>query len=94
MNAVNETVVHDAASRHFTLSVDGRQARLEYECEGQLMVITHTVVPPAVGGRGIAAQLMKVALDHARKQQWKVKAACSYAMAYVRKHHEYSDLLA
>lgn len=87
-------IAHDALARRFKLAVDGQLAGLDYECEDEVMVITHTLVPPAIGGRGIAAQLVKAALDHARGQRWKVRPACSYAVAYLRKHREYSDLLA
>ena len=94
MNSSSIGIAHDAAASRFTLSVDGQQAVLEYRREGDVMVIIHTGVPPAIGGRGIAAQLLKGALDHARAQGWKVRPACDYASAYLRKHHEYSDLLA
>ena len=95
MNAGTESrVAHDAAASRFTISVDGQQAELQYQREGEVMVITHTEVPPAIGGRGIAAQLAKVALEYARAQGWKVRPACAFAEAYLRKHNEYSDLLA
>ena len=95
MNAGTESrVAHDAAASRFTISVDGQQAELHYRREGAVMVITHTEVPPAIGGRGIAAQLAKAALEHARAQGWKVRPACAFAEAYLRKHNEYSDLLA
>ena len=94
MNAATDAVTHDAAGKRFIVTVDGQQAALEYEREDDLMVITHTLVPPAIGGRGIAAQLVKVALDHARAQGWKVRPACSYAVAYLRKNSAYADLVA
>lgn len=94
MSTGADRIAHDAAARSFTVSVDGRQASLAYTCEGERMTITHTIVPPAIGGRGIAAQLVKATLNHARAQGWKVKPACAYAEAYLRKHREYADLLA
>jgi N-acetylglutamate synthase-like GNAT family acetyltransferase len=51
-----------------------------------VMTITHTRVPPAIGGRGIAAQLMEAALSAARAAGWSVNPACSYAKAYLEKH--------
>jgi len=50
------------------------------------MTITHTRVPPAIGGRGVAAELMDAALRAAKDAGWSVNPACSYAAAYVAKH--------
>jgi predicted GNAT family acetyltransferase len=47
-----------------------------------------------VGGRGIAAELTKFALDTARANGWKVRPLCSYAEVYMRRHPEYNDLRA
>ena len=57
------------------------------------MTITHTGVPPAVGGRGIAGALVQAAFDWARGAKRKVVPACSYAAQWARKHPEYSDLV-
>jgi uncharacterized protein len=45
-------------------------------------------VPAAIGGRGIAAALMKAALAHAEASGWTVVPACSYANAYMTRHPE------
>jgi uncharacterized protein len=89
-----DAIVHDPAAQRFVLVADGQEAGLDYEREAQVMVITHTVVPPAIGGRGIAARLVEAALRHARAQGWKVRPDCSYAASYLSKHAEYADLLA
>jgi predicted GNAT family acetyltransferase len=90
--AVN--VVHEAGQRRFSAEVDGHHARVDYELEAPVMRITHTVVPDAIGGRGIAGRLVRAALDHARAQGWKVQAVCSYADAWIGRHPEYTDLRA
>ncbi|KRG42800.1 acetyltransferase [Stenotrophomonas pictorum JCM 9942] len=87
-----QDVVLDAANHRFELLVDGHVAVLEYRLEEGGMVITHTGVPEAIGGRGIAGTLTRAALDHARAQGWKVIPACTYAAAFMRRHGEYADL--
>jgi Predicted acetyltransferase len=57
------------------------------------MTITHTGVPSAVGGKGIAAALTQVALDTARVNGWRVVPTCSYAAVYIKRHPAYADLL-
>ena len=47
----------------------------------------------AVGGRGIAGQLVAAAFHHAREQGWKVRPLCEYAAGWVRRHPEQADLL-
>jgi hypothetical protein len=54
------------------------------------MIITHTGVPSAIGGRGIAAELMQAALNAARSAGWTIDPACSYAAAYMRKQKEHT----
>ncbi|TWI04549.1 hypothetical protein IP90_00682 [Luteimonas cucumeris] len=87
------TVVHDVAGHRFTTEVDGHEAELVYVPEEGAIAIVHTGVPPQIGGRGIAADLVRAALDHARAQGLKVAPRCSYVAAYVKKHREYDDLL-
>lgn len=86
-------VTHDSAQSRFTATVDGVLCVLDYQLHNGAMAIVHTGVPSQVGGRGIAADLTKVALDSARANGWKVRPLCSYAAVYVRRHPEYNDLL-
>jgi len=79
-------VRHDAAAHRFTADVDGQRAVLDYTLSGDLMTITHTGVPQSIGGRGIAGELMRVALETARTRGWKVDPVCSYAARYIREH--------
>ena len=88
-------IAHDPASQRFTTEVDGQAAYLEYErADDDVMVITHTIVPPAIGGRGIAGDLVGTALELARTEGLKVDPRCSYADGWMRKHPEYDALRA
>lgn len=79
-------VKHDAAAHRFSAEVDGQRAALDYTLVDGVMTITHTRVPAAIGRRGIAAELMRAALQRARESHWEVVPACSYAAAYMRKY--------
>ena len=87
-------VTHDPAAGRFGLDVDGHRAELVYRLDGTTMVITHTEVPEAIGGRGIAARLVEAAFANARAAGWKVAPACSYARIWADRHAEVADLLA
>lgn len=81
MSSIN----HDRDAHRFTTDVDGQRAQLDYTLAGTVMSITHTRVPQAIGGRGVAAELMRAALETARDRGWSVNPVCSYAVAYMRK---------
>jgi uncharacterized protein len=80
------TINHDAGRRRFTTEVEGHPALLDYSLSDRVMTITHTEVPQPIGGRGVAAELMRAALAAANKEGWTVVPACSYAAAYMRRH--------
>jgi predicted GNAT family acetyltransferase len=84
-------VRHDTGAGQFTADVDGNLAHLDYTLTGDVMTITHTRVPAAIGGRGIAAELMRTALATARGAGWSVKPACSYAAAYMHRNPQEPD---
>ncbi len=97
MNASSDQTVnieHQPDPGRFTAQVDGQQACLDYQLADKVMRITHTVVPEAIGGRGIAGELVQAAVDQARAQGWKVQPSCSYAESWIGKHPEYADLVA
>ncbi len=79
-------IQHDQAAHRFVADVDGSRAHLDYTLDGRVMTITHTKVPPAIGGRGIAAELTAAALSAASAAGWTVIPACSYAKAYMARH--------
>ena len=87
-------IAHDPAQRRFTTEVDGQTGYIEYERAGEVMVITHTIVPPAIGGRGIAGALVHAAVEYARAEGLKVDPQCSYADGWLGKHPEYEPLRA
>jgi uncharacterized protein len=90
---MTQPVQHDAAHQQFFIIVDGTRCIIDYQLQGARMTITHTVVPDAVAGRGIAGTLTQAALEHARTAGWKVIPACTYAAAYFKRHPQYADLL-
>jgi len=86
-------VVHDTAASRFEATVDGQLSVCQYRVFGKVMMLTHTGVPPALRGRGIAAALVQAALDHARSNNLKVRPDCSYAEVYMQRHPQTLDLL-
>jgi predicted GNAT family acetyltransferase len=85
---------HLAAAHRFEATVDGFVCELDYNLRDGVMTITHTGVPSEVGGRGIASELVRTALETARREAWKVVPACSYARVWMERHPDFADLRA
>ena len=87
-------VSHQPEAKRFHATVDGHEAQLTYRLGDGRMTIGHTGVPGAIGGRGVAGELVRAALDFARSEALKVVPACSYAAAYIQRNPQYADLVA
>lgn len=88
------TIEHLPQRHCFQTIVDGQRCVVDYDLSGSVLTITHTFVPLALEGRGIAGQLTDAVLRHARSQHLKIRPLCSYARAYMRRHPETLDLTA
>ena len=87
-------IVHHPIPGRFATEVDGHLAHLDYEMDGEVMHITHTVVPEPIGGRGVASRLVRAAVEHARNEGFTIKPVCSYAEDWFGKHPDAADVLA
>lgn len=85
--------VHDIAAKRFEITVDGKVAFSKYLLVGEKMIIEHTEVPVELEGKGIAAQLVRSALDYARAQKFKVMPLCPFTAGFIHRHAEYQDLV-
>ena len=91
---MNIAVTHNESRQRFEATVDGQLCVCDYQLRGDVVWMTHTGVPPAVGGRGVAAELVRVALDWAADKGFKVEPSCSYVDVYMRRHPETQALRA
>jgi predicted GNAT family acetyltransferase len=87
-------VTHNPAASRFEAYVEGELCRADYRMAGDVMRIVHSEVPHRLEGRGLAGQVVRAALDHARANGLKVVPVCGYVRAYMRRHRETHDLLA
>lgn len=96
------TVVdHPQESRFEARLADGAVVGfIEYDAEaasaapgGNAVVVTHTQVAPELEGQGVGAQLVGGALDLIRASGRGVVPLCPFVSAFIRRHHEYQDLV-
>jgi predicted GNAT family acetyltransferase len=90
-----ETIdVHNNHALHrYEAHLDGRLAKIDYEESGDRLILLHTEVPEALGGRGIASRLARYALDDARAHSRVVVPVCPFVSAYIQRHPEYLPLV-
>jgi len=86
------TVRHNTAQQRFEAEVEGQLCVADYHLSDGVMVMSHTHVPTQVEGRGIAAEIVRTALDYAREQRLRVDPQCSYVRAYMQRHPDTQDL--
>lgn len=81
----------------YIAKIEGESAsgHLEWEAGDQgIRVATHTIVPKEIGGRGIAALLVKRLMEDARAQGFKVVPQCWYVAKKLDEKPEWADLRA
>lgn len=65
-----------------------------YQLVGEVVVLTHTEVDPAVEGQGVGSALVRAALDDVRGQGRRVVPQCPFVAAWIERHGDYADLVA
>jgi predicted GNAT family acetyltransferase len=88
------SVHHNRDAHRFEAEVEGKLSVADYVRRDGEMVLTHTFVPPELRGRGIAENLVRTALEHARSEKLRVVPACSYVDVFIQRHAEFKELLA
>lgn len=76
-------VVHKPEQNHFEVALETGTAVLEYTLRDQTLTITHTYVPNAARGHGVASRMTASALEYARQQDLNVVPLCSFAVTYM-----------
>jgi len=90
---IDYEVTHNIEKGRFEMTVDGHLAELDYILKGEIIIFTHTGVPPTIGGRGLGSKLVKTGLDYARENGLKVRSLCWFVSKYIRHHPEYQILV-
>lgn len=85
-------ITHIADQQRFETVIDGQTAHARYTLQGNQLIFTHTWVPPALGGRGIGAALVKHVLDYAMQHGHRVNPQCSFVKTYIDRHPDYQAI--
>lgn len=92
--SADHTILHNRQASRFEVTVDGHLSVADYTLDGNRLLMTHTEVPTALAGRGIAGALVKAALAWAEQDGLQVVPLCSYVRGYMERHPETARLRA
>jgi predicted GNAT family acetyltransferase len=88
-------IVHDAERGRFLLERDGHTSYLLYLRVGEGVVdFASTYTPAELRGRGIAARIVRRALEWADSEGLKVVPSCWFVAEYVERQPEWKKLVA
>ncbi len=81
--------------RRFEMETEGYVSFIEFQNKNEnVVVLTHTLVPPELGGRGIGKKLVELVLDHLKSNNRKVEAKCPFVSTYLERHPEWQSIIA
>jgi predicted GNAT family acetyltransferase len=94
-HAARRVDVTDRPERgRYEARIDGELAGfLAYRRTNGAIVLIHTQVDPGFEGRGVGSGLAAFALEDARRSGSRVKPECPFVRSWLRRHHEFSDLV-
>lgn len=92
------TITHEdnGTAGEYRAHVAGSDAigRLTWFDRGGARIAAHTLVPPEIGGRGVAMRLVEAMIADARQHGFRIDPQCSYVEAAFRRHPEWAALRA
>jgi predicted GNAT family acetyltransferase len=94
MDDISVTRHEHGSSGEYHAAVAGSSAigRLTWTERDGIRAAEHTLVPPEIGGRGVAAKLVEALVADARQHGFKIDPQCSYVAAAFARHPEWADL--
>ncbi len=91
--ALDPEITDNRETRRYELTVEGQTAVVMYNEVGGGLLITETIVPVPLEGRGIASRMAKHVLTDIRERELVVLPTCPFFAGYLKKHPEYADIV-
>jgi predicted GNAT family acetyltransferase len=86
-------VTDNAALGRYEMVVDGVTAFVTYIRQRDRMILAHTEVPKALGGRGVGSLLATGVLENSRSRGLRIVPECEFIAAFIKRHPEFADLV-
>jgi predicted GNAT family acetyltransferase len=82
---------HDRS--RYEMDEEGHTSFADYRRQGSQLFVDYVYAPPPLRGSGAAGRLMAALAADARAQGLKITPICGYAAAWLRRSHEFRDLV-
>jgi uncharacterized protein len=87
MNSMSDVAVTDNKDgSQLETRADGQLAKLMYRTRAGRLVLVHTEVPEALGGRGIGGELVRAAIRKAKAESMTLVPLCPFARSWLERH--------
>ncbi|HEV2082260.1 MAG TPA: GNAT family N-acetyltransferase [Brevundimonas sp.] len=93
MTDLDPDIRDDRDSRRYELTLDGLTSVVMYNEAGGGLMITETLVPPPLEGRGVASRMARHVLEDIRRRGLVVLPTCPFFSGYLKKHPEWRDVV-
>jgi predicted GNAT family acetyltransferase len=89
------TLLNNEADKQYEFHTDSLVAKIEYIFvpTKSKIFLTHTEVPKALEGKGIASALVKQVLEDIEKRELTLVPMCPFVAAYIKRHPEWKKLV-
>lgn len=87
-------LIHNTNECKYEYHIDGHVAYITYDDQNGNMHLTHTIVPDALAGKGLAKMLLEDVLCEIEKAGKKAVAQCSYIVKYQEKNPDKAEIFA
>ncbi|MFJ6023389.1 GNAT family N-acetyltransferase [Brevundimonas sp. NPDC092305] len=84
---------NDTEAHRYELAIGDQMAIVTYNLSDPNLMITETLVPEALEGKGIASRLARHVIDDARGRGLLILPVCPFFSAYLQKHPEHADVV-
>ena len=91
---IRDPEIRDNGDRHqYELPVEGDLAVVTYNLSPPNLMITETLVPQRLEGRGIASRLVRHVIADAKARDLLILPVCPFFSAFFQKHPEHADVV-
>ncbi|QAA80279.1 N-acetyltransferase [Aequorivita sp. H23M31] len=87
-------VIDNKEKKRFETEIDGYKAFVEYEVKPNILILEHTEVDKALGGKGVGSEMVEAVLLQIELRGLKVIPHCPFIKKYISKHPEWQSIVA
>lgn len=77
----------------YEMDEEGLTSYADYRLQGDRLFVDYVFAPLPLRGTGASGRLMKALAEDARTNGLKITPICGYASAWLRRSHEFRDLV-